>query len=194
MENLLFIGKSFSGKSHLSKYLLYRLALAKKFHYAALISTTGQFNWTCIPNNWMFKPSQCQQLLSRMFNYHDHLQKQGIQLQGILIIDDCLGAINFRDEFWTQVVTTCKQFGISIWIITQYLNKVPPVIRASTSYYFFLKMISKRELDACYDQCFPWISKSEFDKFIQKYLFEYHNSAHFVFQFFHQYLKFNKYH
>src|SRR5690242_9160553 len=104
-----------------------------------------------------------------MFNYHDMVQKQGIDLQSILIIDDCLGAIKWGDDFWTQVVTTCRQFGISIWIITQYLNKIPPVVRASTSYYFFLKMISKRELDACYEQCFPWMTKDEFNKFIQTY-------------------------
>jgi hypothetical protein len=140
------------------------------FNYGAVISSTLHTgDWDCIPANYRVSPDNGEEYLKRLITFQKKKLQFGIKLNAFVILDDILGHFNFNSRFWVAFITTCRQYYISVFILTQYINKVPPTFRVQISYYFLLKMISEEELVGIREQCFPWLSKKEFREMFQRF-------------------------
>jgi len=165
----LVIGKTQSGKSHLLNYIIKNLYFEGYFKFGVVISSTSLFNdeWTCVSKNFHIVPDRAEQYLKSLLIKMAKYKQLKINVPGFIIIDDCLGALKWRDDFWTQIACTIRHYNLSLFITTQYLNKVPSVIRSQCSQYFFLKMLNMRELKSAYEQCFSMFFKfNDFIKFV----------------------------
>jgi hypothetical protein len=156
----LIIGKTQSGKSHLLRYLMKCLWLNGSFAFGCIISLTSQFthDWDCIPKRFHLTPDKAEHylktiLLPRMAQ----IKARGINMPSFILIEDCLGELKWNDSFWTQLATTVRHYNISLFLTTQYLKKIPSVIRSQCSQYFFLKMMNQLELKGAYEQCFSMV-------------------------------------
>jgi len=80
-----FFAKKFSGKSSTMRYVLHSLIKAGRFDYGFVISPTGIFNgdWDCI------------------LNMQKKLISMGQPKNAFLILDDCVGSVNFNSKFST---------------------------------------------------------------------------------------------
>jgi hypothetical protein len=168
----LIIGKTQSGKSHLLKYLLKALYLEGRFSFGCVVSMTSQFtnDWDCIPRNFHLTPDRTEDYLKKsLLPKMAQLKSAGYYVPAFIILDDCLGELKWNDAFWTQVATTVRHYNISLFITTQYLKKIPSVIRSQCSQYFFLKMMNQLELKGAYEQCFSMSMK--YDQFVN-FIFE----------------------
>jgi hypothetical protein len=166
--NLLFIGKTNTGKSHMAKFLLYACTAGRKqslFNYGVVISNTIHVNpdWNCVPKGFQVTPAQSEDMIKKVVAK----QTQYPQLKAFIIIDDSIGCIDWNAPHIQQLYTTGRHYRISIFTISQYLYSLKPIIRNMTSYYFLLKTITQRDLKAYYEQCFSFMKYQEFLQFVQ---------------------------
>ncbi len=96
------------------------------------------------------------------------LIKRGISIQGFIILDDSLSVVDWNSKFWNQLLYTVRQYNLSLFILAQYFNKLPAEIRAQASQFFFTKMMLKRKLIACYENCFPFMEYKQFLLFVKQ--------------------------
>jgi hypothetical protein len=84
------------------------------------------------------------------------LQKQMIQMgtpkNAFLILDDCVGSVNFNSKLWDVLATTARQYNITIIVTFQRFKKCPPVIRQNSEYVFVLKMIDDPSLQVLHEE------------------------------------------
>src|SRR5690348_13118318 len=107
-----YMGKTMSGKTVNATFTLKDLALRGKVHFVGCVSTTFHNNWQCIPQKYKCGPNEALQFIKKMIRFQMRNWKRGIKnLQGLLIIDDCLGELSgFNNKKWTTVVTTLRQY------------------------------------------------------------------------------------
>ena len=80
-----------------------------------------------------------------------------------IIFDDVLGSVNFNSDVLTRLFSTCRHNNISIFLATQYLKSVPPLIRQNSDYVFLFQIKNLNTLRDFYDE---WGSNFEtFDEF-----------------------------
>ncbi len=60
----------------------------------------------------------------------------GCPKNAFLILDDCVGSVNFNSPLWDKLATTARQYNITIMITFQRFKKCPPVIRQNSEYIF----------------------------------------------------------
>lgn len=166
---ILSVGKTESGKTHMIKYLLKCLAMKGRFNYGCVISSTlFEGEWDCVPEQNRAFPTQARKYICRIIKYQKRWKEQGILMHSFIVLDDCIGAINFNDALWTQIVTTLRHYGVTLFVNTQYYCKLPAVFRSQAGYIFFMKMLNDRELRAAYEGCFPFMKYREFKEFVKE--------------------------
>jgi len=57
--------------------------------------------------------------ITNLIKYHRNLEKQNINYQSLVIIDDCMSLIKFNNEKWTVILSSCHYYNISFIIIGQ---------------------------------------------------------------------------
>lgn len=137
-----------SGKSHLIKYLVYRLAKSRRIDYCVVFcGTTFNNNYNYLPKNYVFS------------NYNEDVLSQIMQQQQnsnkivCLIFDDCVSFEQmFRhSQLFNKLITEHRHYKALIFIATQYINKVSPTIRECCGYYWIFAQRTKRAYEAIYE-------------------------------------------
>ena len=122
-----------------------------------------------IPSKYHIKPSDCEEFLeTKLFNtLSKYISKGYTSFNGFIIIDDCLGSINWNLPIWTKIFSTIRHYKLSIFVLTQYLHKVSPIVRTQAASYIFLKMLNWNELKAAYDCAFNYMTFDAFKDFVK---------------------------
>ena len=149
----LFVARRNSGKSYLMRHLLHVLARGKKFRWVIVISPT-RFNgeWSSIVGDEAVLDTFDPEQVSQLFDRQAELREDGVDNPGLLILDDCLGAANFQSDLFTRIASAGRHYRVSVWVATQHLFKLPPVIRGNSDYLFFLGSQNDRVVKALWEE------------------------------------------
>jgi Poxvirus A32 protein len=164
-SNYLFIAKRNSGKTHLIKYLIHSFLDKKNFQWGVVFSATN-FNTKqldIVDKKFQFdsvKESVLEQIIKIQ---EENKSKSKKKIGCFIIFDDVLGSVNFKSDILTRLFSTCRHNNISIFLATQYLKSVPPLIRQNSDYVFLFQIKNLNTLRDFYDE---WGSNFEtFDEF-----------------------------
>lgn len=122
----LLVGKPKSGKSHLIKQILIQGFKSGYWKFGHIFSQTNKFN-----EDYNFFPSHRVSKYSKQAfeNYIDFVERRsteykerGIQVPpNVLVVDDCIGRVNFWSETWANLIGTRRHYNMSIIIVSQSL-------------------------------------------------------------------------
>ena len=152
----LFQARRGSGKTHLMKYLTKLLASGHKFDWVRVITPTA-FNgeWKqCVGNDFVHEELDEDWLMDLLDRQADSVERKK-QNRGLLILDDALGAVRFNSPIWTRISASSRHYNITVWISTQHLFKLPPVVRVNCDYIFCLGIQPARTIKALYEEYSP---------------------------------------
>jgi hypothetical protein len=95
------------------------------------------------------------------------IQSENSQNPCFVIFDDCLDQKAFASQLFLNLTTTYRHYNISIYILSQYLYKVPPTVRECASRVALFRLTTKRSLQACYESFGGFFRNyHEFERFI----------------------------
>jgi hypothetical protein len=153
-------GMSESGKTNLMKHLI-RLH-ASKFHRIVVLCPTLdlQSSYECIDPNCLIREPSSGDIEKIM-----EQQSKFPNLRTMLILDDCLGSVRFRDNVFDRLASSGRHYNISTFIIIQDLKKITPTIRDNAKVMYVTKLKS-HSLEACFDISNGFTNKSEFLTYI----------------------------
>jgi len=136
--NFLIVAPRFSGKSTSMKYLLYHFTSKKEFHWGVVISSTARCNkeWNIIPDKYIFDTYKSEQI-EKIYNKQSKYWEKDNKVNMCIVFDDCLGNAKFEDPIITKMFTTGRHTGITVFLVSQYLKKIPPTIRQNADCVFF---------------------------------------------------------
>src|SRR5579884_407207 len=137
-----------SGKSHLIKYLIYTLAHSRQVDYFVVFcGTTFNEGYDFLPKNYVYS-SYDEETLA----YYLQQQINNRKTIGI-VFDDCVGfEQSLRNSpVLNKLITEHRHYRALVFIATQYLYKLPPVIRESCAYYWIFTQRTKRSIEALYE-------------------------------------------
>ncbi len=148
-----FFAKKFSGKSSTMRYVLHSLIKDGRFDYGVVISPTGIFNgdWDCIPEQYRHSEFS-EDIINNLLNLQKYFISIGQNKNAFLILDDCVGSVNFNSRIWDKLATTAHQYNLTIMITFQRFTKCPPVIRQNSEYVFVLKIIDDPSIQGLYNE------------------------------------------
>ena len=149
----LFVARRSSGKTHLQKHLLYVLAKGGRFKWVLVITPTA-FNgeWSAIVGEAnvlpVFDPEQVDTLMQRQAE----LREDGIENDGLLILDDCLGSANFQSDLFTRIASAGRHYRITVWASFQHYHKCPTCIRTNADYVYIMGVQNEKVIRSLYDE------------------------------------------
>ena len=149
----LFIARRCSGKSHLQKWILYTLARAHRFKWVLCITPTAfTGEWASILGSEnvlpVFDPEQVETLMQRQAD----LREDGVENDGLLILDDCLGSANFQSDLFTKIASAGRHYRITVWASFQHYHKCPTVIRTNADLVFIMGVQNEKVLRSLHDE------------------------------------------
>src|SRR5690606_27755811 len=120
-------GQQGSGKSNLLKYIV--KLLRKQLKYGVMFSQTAfnEGNLDYIPEKYIhtqYNP----EILHNLMKIQAGLDKENRHL-AFVIFDDCIVDSWVNCKWFNQLVTQVRHYNILIIITTQYINKVPIMVR-----------------------------------------------------------------
>jgi hypothetical protein len=152
----LFLGKTMCGKTTLMKNILYkyRSNFSRVFVYCPIYNNDYEF----MDQKYVLRDIEV--LKKIIFKQYD-LKKENKQQSILIILDDWIGSCDVRyDTIFHKLATCGRHCDITTFYISQFLNKIPPVIRDNFNYIFILS-ISKSSLDSI-NEYQDTYSKNEF--------------------------------
>lgn len=156
-----------SGKSYMIKYLLKTLCAKGRFELGLV------FCQTVFNEGYDYLPKKAVSMynenkLKKFILSQKKLIEEGNPRDAFLILDDCIGAIKWNSDLWTHIITTFRHYRITIFISTQYVYKIPPVVRACAFYSFVYSPQEGRTINALWETFGMTMSKQQFtDMLIQ---------------------------
>jgi hypothetical protein len=141
-----------SGKSVLVKYLVCDLFRKGQLNYGMAICPTnhnGDYDW--LPNPFVHSTYTNLKVAKLMKLQADAIKRYGKDRAptAFLILDDCLGMVNFGCKLLVKLFSNYRHYKISIFITAQYLQKyITPHLRSVSTYYFTFKLRNKREYES----------------------------------------------
>jgi len=163
-----------SGKTHLMRYMLYLAAKQGKVDWVVVFSPTKFTGaWDMIKNQKYVHAVYEESTLEKFLQIQEREKKRAI-----LIFDDCIGTTSWQSKLITKLISTYRHYNLSIWIVTQNCNKIPPLIRDCTSHVFIFECYAKRQMEGLFNS---FGNRFEtFDQF-RTFLKENTSDHHFIF-------------
>lgn len=148
------VGSPKSGKTHCMTWLLKNYLKYGAFDFGIIFTGTkfsGQFSFIDNPNLIIagYDVNVLRKFLRKLRDYR--LANNGMPAKAFIIFDDMVGQVPWQTELIENLFTTYRWYGVSIFISTQYIYKVPPTVRTVTSYAFIWAQDNKRCYDAIYE-------------------------------------------
>jgi hypothetical protein len=149
----LFLARRNSGKTHLQKWILYTLAKAGRFKWVLVIcptAFTGDWGSIVGPENVLptFDAAQVETLMERQAE----LREDGVENDGLIVFDDCLGSANFQSELFTKIASAGRHYRITVWASFQHYHKCPTVIRTNADLVFVMGVQNEKVLKSLYEE------------------------------------------
>ena len=140
-------GNPGSGKSHLTKYLLYSAFCKQSVDYPVIFTNThGDYEYIDPKYVNYYSEDRLRQVLAT--HVSDYKAKHLL-----LVFDDVLDSVNWNSRLLLGLITRYRHFfdsRISLIISTQYINKIPPFIRECGSYVVLFKLFTAPSIKASY--------------------------------------------
>ena len=146
---LMNVSRQGGGKSHLDRYLMYENQ--RNFPWGVVFSKTvfDEENIPYIPLQYKHLGYQRDVLIGLMRLQLSYPKE--IRPTGFIIFDDCITGTMWNDEVLQDAFTQMRHYHFFIIVCTQYLNKVPPIIREQASDVALFHMETKRSMDAAFE-------------------------------------------
>jgi nucleoside-triphosphatase THEP1 len=161
-----------SGKTQIIKYMCRSLALVNKIHHfevfcPSMMSNDGQYDF--IPERYRHTEYNEPAIIELLDNqaYLFDIKKTR---PAMLILDDCIGTVDLHSKFWDKLLSTCRHPNLTVIVVTQYLKKLPPILRENARTVIILRTISDKNLEALYETCGSW--KFENFKIFKKFVMD----------------------
>lgn len=139
----LFLGKSQCGKTTLMKQILFK----HKASFKRIIVYCPIYNndYDFIDEKYILRDIvKLREIIDKQYNLKKNNQQEPI----LIILDDWIGSCDVRHDDVLHKLATCgRHCDITTFYISQFLTKIPPVIRDNFNYIFILA-ISKTSLDS----------------------------------------------
>lgn len=124
---VVFVGKSYRGKSYFLKYLLSDRLQSGKLKFG-LVFTSTRFNddfTSFLPSNRVIEGYD-EETLKKYFDNLKKIKKNlknGKEMQpNFIVFDDLSGILENDTPFFQNFITTCRHLGTSVFIAVQYLS------------------------------------------------------------------------
>lgn len=166
-----------SGKSNLTKYIISDLFNKKIVKYGIVICPTV-FNggYDFLPEEYLFSKYD-EEVLANFCNFQiQQVKDKGKAEPGFIVIDDCVGSINFNSDAFSKLITTYRHFNLTMIITTQYLYKIPPTVRECATYFVSFKQPVLKSVKAIQETYMTEMSVKK----VGEYLDENTKDFHFI--------------
>ena len=135
------------------RHLLHVLARGKKFKWVLVVAPT-KFNgfWSEIVGDDAVLDHFDEDQIATLFDRQATLREDNISNEGLLILDDALGACNLQSNLFVRMASAGRHYRVSIWLAAQHFWKVPPCIRGNADYLFVLGSQNDRVVKAIHSE------------------------------------------
>ena len=171
----LLLGKTHSGKSMILKYIMYQIHRRRPFDFGISFSKT-YFNGSCnfVPKRHQYSEFK-EDLVIKFMEIMKQYKQQGIEKHAYLILDDMIGSVNLKTSIWDIIATQIRHYNISVFITSQYIKKLPPILRSNVNIIFATKIVKKSDLDCMFEEFGVGMDRDTF-----KHMFEYNTQNYNV--------------
>ena len=145
---LFSIGSPGSGKTWLTRYIVYETLCRRKFNHIIVVSSTGDLgsNYNYVDPDYLHT-EYSEDLLTKIIRTQ---KKEGVP--ALLILDDEVGKADFHSKAFKHLATTYRHIDLSIIICTQYLNtELPPVLRNCISHAIWFNQEQARSIKGLFE-------------------------------------------
>jgi hypothetical protein len=137
------VARKNSGKTHMIKALIHQAFKKKHYKWVIVISPTafnGDYAKIIGKNNVFssFDPES----IDAMLNHQEALIKKNKGAQGVIIMDDCLGTVDFNHRVFSKLFSTNRHFKVGVWCTTQKFKALPTIIRGNADKVILLNSVS----------------------------------------------------
>jgi hypothetical protein len=151
-----FIARRNSGKSHLQKHLLHLLTKAKRFSWVRVVTPTAfTHEWSDIVGEENVRETWDEEEVERLLEHQKECREKGKPNPGLLILDDCLGTVQFQSPILVRLASTGRHFDLSLWMAFQHWGKTPAFIRSNVDLMVVLNPQSEKIVRSLYDEFCP---------------------------------------
>ena len=149
-------GKRNSGKSHLTRWIIYHLTQQKRFQWFLVISPTGAFNgeWDSVGKKNVI-PSVSPEWLETLMTAQAKLIKKKKPCDGCIIIDDGLGSFDFTHKSFLKMCCNGRHYNSTVMAIFQHMHKAPTFVRSQADMIFTMNRISEKVATSMYEEYVP---------------------------------------
>lgn len=176
--SMLIIGSTGSGKSYFLKYLILDLVKKKEINYIVVFTSTKHQGFEYIPSSFIHANYSDRKLRKILKQQKTEIEK-GKQMKCLLVFDDILGSVNFNSKLFQKFITQFRHYNCSVAISTQYIAKIPTIVRENANYSVIFQQHIDRSFKAIYESYFMRLGL-EYPKF-KKWLNERTENYSFVF-------------
>ena len=151
-----FIARRNSGKNHLQKHMLHLLSRAGKFAWVKVVTPT-KFNceWSDIVGEDNVSEQWDESEIMRMLEHQKTCREKGKPNPGLLILDDCLGTVQFQSPLLVRLASTGRHYDLSLWMSFQHWGKTPAFIRSNVDLMVVMNPQSEKIIRSLYDEFCP---------------------------------------
>ena len=137
------------GKSHLVKYLI--KSNKNQLKYGIVFSHTAfnEGNFDYIPKKYIYTSYMPEKLNNLMIIQEQQEKKE--RCAAFVILDDCVFDSWIYCKYFNRLITQVRHYNVLVIITTQYVNKIPPVIRENAFQVCIFNSDTKRSLSILYE-------------------------------------------
>lgn len=149
------LGKPGTGKTYLIKSLIYQYSKIKYFKFGICICRT-KFNhgYDYIPDKYVYDNYDENFLTNYFTKLKQYKEKTGKIENNFLIIDDCLGSINFYSPFWSHLISCFRHYRVTIFLAAQSItgrSSTSSLLRECTNLSYMFKTVYQPSIHALYE-------------------------------------------
>ena len=168
--NILFCGMTNSGKTYCFRQL-YTLYWKKQIKLTYVISTTAEYSGdykTIVKDRYILSDmSLANGKIAEIRRFCESQRKKGKNYPVMLVIDDCLGVINFNTPEFANLFAISRHINLTIVLMMQNLTKfMQPALRNNLSY-IYINKLSDSNLKCLYELCDCWETYGDMRLFLR---------------------------
>ena len=146
---VLICGSQGSGKSNLLQHIMKISQPKLKYGIAFSHTAFRDGNLGYIPQKYVhtqYKPEIMANLMKIQASLPDKNRHPAF-----VVLDDCMIDSWVNCKYFNQMITQVRHYNLFVVITTQYVNKIPPVIRENAMQVCMFKASTKRSINALYE-------------------------------------------
>ena len=151
---ILNLGKTNSGKSNNTKYLILKHSLDKKEFKFGIVFVSTKFNgqYDYLPEKYVYEGYQENVLKNYMESLRKMREETGKKLpKNFVIFDDLVGLLDSRDNYLTHIHTVARHTSTFFIHNIQYINAINPTIRENIELVYMYRSTTKNTINNLYE-------------------------------------------